>query len=475
MFKKSLLVLALAGTATAATAATTVDTAPTTPVSISSQGLPATKAVTLFTAASDAALNGLAGTTAAPYVSVAVKASDASALKNDSRLVIELTGAFFADPATAVATATALGGADALATDDYDIVVADSTSTKLVFELTDADGSIEAGVADDEIIRVGNFDLIVTGTTVSAKAYFETASKVKIPSTEGKNVVIATVADQWKAGVVTNVNDLDPTSGKLDEKIDVGNDRETFEGEETTDKLTFDVETFGAGADAQEAKVTVDGDFTGVKSVTAITTADVGGAQTAVTYEINEAKTEATYTYTTTTDTDVDEATDGTTVLTFSLETAEDKVEPLSARSFDVSFELEYEDAENNDHDINLLDAADAGKWALNGTSNTVNYFPYGPNTQPIMQVTSTFKEDVTYDVSYLNAATGKMVTLDDVGTINSNDVTKIGVEVGEAIKEDSGTESGKTKVVISVNAPSTTMSFFNAFKDLSDKDRLGL
>jgi hypothetical protein len=468
MFKKTLLALALTGAAVTASATSLVDTAPGTPVAISSQGLPATKATTLFTAASDVALNGLAGGVGTEYMSVAFKASDASVIVNGSRLVIEIDGAFFADPSTAVATPTAITGAAALGTDDYDIVTADSTSTKLVFALTDANNSIAAGLVDDEIVRVGNFDLIVTGTTVSTKAYIETASKVKVASTEGSLVSIATVSNQWVAGVVDDVASLTPTSGKLNAKIDVGDDRETFESAATSDTLTFDVNTQGSGATLNDVTVTIEGDFTGVKSVVA---ANNGSA----TYAINSAKTEATYTYTGATDTTMAELTANQSVVTFSLNTAAADVVSLDARSFDMTLDIDYDDAESVQHNLLILDDVDAGKWDLNGTTHTVEYMPYGPNTQVIFQATSTFDEDVTYDISYLNEDSGKMVTLEDVGTIGKMSVSKLGGDIAAAIMADAGTTSGKTRVILSVNAPTGDVEFFTAFKDTNDADRLGI
>jgi len=449
MFKKSLLALALAGAAMSATAATVI-TNETGVTAISSQGLPATKAITI---------KPTGGTTSVEFT---LAAGDNTGIVPGGRLVIDITGAFFSAPAgTTIGLAgTDIGAAHAIT------VSADSTSSQLILDL-DA-GDVWTIAAADNVISIEDLAIIVTGTDVKLSSVFQSATKVDFPSTAGPAIKVATVSDQWKAGVVLDL-DSDPTvSGKLNAKIDVGNDRETFESEATSDVLTFDVNTSGTGAVVTDVTVTIAGDFTGVKSVVADNTGTA-------TYVINSAKTEAAYTYTSSTDTTAAEVLDGTSAVTLALNTVAADVIALEARSYDVTLDVDYKDAEAVQHNLLALDAADAGKWDLNGTSVTVEYVPYGPNTQVILQATSQFDEDVMYDVSYLNAVTGKMVSLTDVGTITANSVSKIGEEIATAIKADSATESGKTRIVVSVNAPSGKVSFFSAFKDVADKDRLGL
>jgi hypothetical protein len=448
MFKKTLLALALAGAAVGANAATTI-TNDTGVTAISSQGLPATKATTIKTGGSEG-------------IVLTLKAADNTGIVDTGRLIVNITGAFFANPASATA---AVGGA--LVNETVEIDAAESTSTQLVFDLVkNAD---DWTVIDNDTITVKNLELIVTGTDIKVDTVFQSNTKIDFPTTAGAAKSVAKVSDQWAAGVVNDVTSLTPTSGKLNNKIDVADNRETFVGGVTSDVLTFDVETSGSGATLNDVTVTVAGDFTGVKSVSAVT-----GADAAVTYAINTAKTEATYTYAAGATTAAEVTSDDTAV-TFALNTVAADVVSIDARSFTVSVDVDYDDAESVQHNLLVLDKASAGAWSLNGTSSTVEYMPYGPNTQMIFQATSTFSEDAMYDISYLNEATGKMVTLEKVGTIKANSVSKLGDDIAAAVMADSGTTAGKTRLVLSVNAPTGDVVFFHAFKDLSDKDRLGV
>lgn len=341
---------------------------------------------------------------------------------------------------------------------------ASSTSTKLVFDLSVANTG-DWTVADADTITLDNIELILDGDSISVASVFTTASDVAVSSTAAPAVEVGVVVDQWVAGVVTDLDDASPTSGELDDQIDVGDDRETLVGG-ASDDLTFDVNTQGSGATLVNAEVTISGDFTGVASVVA---ANNGSA----TYDINSTNTEATYTYTTSTDTTVAEVTANASVVTFTVATGDDAVS-LDARSYTIDLDVNYTDVEATAGEITLLDGADAGNWSLNGSTDSLDYFPFGPNTQPIWHATSSFDEDVMYDIEYLTTS-GTMKTIANVGTIYANAVTKLGVEIADAIIADSGEASGKTKVTLSVNAPSGDVVYFHAFKDLNDADRLGL
>jgi hypothetical protein len=466
MFKKTLLALALAGTAVSANAATSVDTSTTDALTISSQGLPATKAVKLVAVANAAGLEALAGTATNEYFKIGLKATDNTVIVAGSRLVVNVTGAFFANPATAIAS-TADADVDSGDNDEtFTVNATDSTSTKLVITLG---GTLT--IADDDFIRLGNIELITTGSSVKFDTVIETASKVAVSSTASAAQEVAKISDQWSAGVVTDV--LTPTtSGVLNNQIDVGDSRKTFVGGVTSDTLTFDVNTIASSVSATPTSVVakIVGDFTGVKTVTAST-----NSEAAVTYKVNTGKTEATATYTTTTGTTAAEILNNQTIVTLALYTAASEKVALEVRNFNLDLDAAYTDAESNASSIELLSAANAGSWALNGVSITNEYMPYGPNTAMIIQATSTFNEDASLSISYQNQATGKMVTLTDIGTVKANSVTKLGSIVSDAIMADSGTESGKTRIVYTVNAPTGKVKLFTGFKDTADKDRLGV
>ncbi|TMP45690.1 hypothetical protein CWB96_10930 [Pseudoalteromonas citrea] len=483
MFKKTLLALALTGATTSAFAASTISTdsttSPATAVSISSQGLPATKAVTILTQANVAALEGVTPVAAPAYIKVGLKDADDTVIKSGARLVVNITGAFFATPATVVGgvadgdisgtgttdTSKGHGVADA---ETLTVNTADSTSTKLVLDLAGTGWDVQ----DGDQLRIGNLELITTGTEVSFDAYFETAAKTKVASTAAPATVVAKIQDQWSAGVVDDVTLASPATGVLNNQIDVGDNRETFVGNVTSDTLTFDVNTITSSVTATPTSVVgkIIGDFTGVKSVSVVT-----GSSAAITWAINSTKTEATYTYNTATTTTAASLLNSQSVATLALNTvAADKVS-LETRSFKMDLDVAFTDAESNAGAKELLAEANAGSWTLNGVTKTVNYMPFGPNTAPIIQATSTFSEDASVSVSYLNGETGKTVTLSDVATAKANSVTKLGSIISAAVLADAGVENMLTRLVVTINAPTGKVELFTAFKDTADKDRLGV
>lgn len=468
MFKKTLLALALTGAAVSANAASVINTSTGSVLNISEQGLPATKATTLATVADAATLQGFDGTTSGQeYIKVSLKAADNGVIVAGSRLVVNITGAFFSDPSKIIVTAAAADFASADNDEGFTVSTAESTSSKLVITLA---GTLT--VADNDFIRIGNLGLITKDSSISVSSVFETASKVQVASTAAPAKAVAAVTDQWKAGIVTDVTATTPTSGVLSAEIDVANGRKTFDTtgsatSATTDTLTFDVETQGSGATPVSAVSTISGDFTGVASVVATNNGTA-------TYTINDDKTKATYTYNTTTDTTVAELVANASSVLFTLETAATKVTALSVRDFDLKLDLNYTDAESNAGKFSLINGA-AGSWKLNGVSKTIDYMPMGPNTAPIIQATSTFTEDASVSVSYLNETTGKMVTLTDIATVKANQVTKLGSAIAAAVLADAAVDSMLTKLIVTINAPSTKVSLFTGFKDTSDKDRLGV
>jgi hypothetical protein len=452
MFKKSLLAAALAAATFGANAATVITTLDPGPEVISNQGLPATGAFTLV-----------------DDVILTLKGTDTSGIIDGGRLVVSVTGAFFTNPAGASAVVGgALTGAEAV-----DVDATASTSTKLIFDLT-GDVTDDWTVIDDDTITISGVELQISGTEVKLSSVFQGATDVDVASTAAPSTSVAKVGDQWVAGLVTDL-DTPTTSGVLNALINVADNRETFVDDAasdsaTTDTLTFDMNTVGTGATINDVTVTVAGDFTNVLSVVAT------NAGTA-TYAINDAMTEATYTYTDTgpTDTTATELTNGASALLFTLVTATADVTSMDVSSFNVSIDVDYDDAESVQGDFSPLTAAAAGGFELNGSSATLEYVPFGPNTALILQATSTFDEDASVSVSYLNPTTGLMVELEDIATATASSVSRLGPTIADAIIADSGLESGKTRMIVTINAPAAQLSLFTGFKDTSDKDRLAL
>ena len=435
MFKKTLLAAALTAATFGANATTVITTGTPGEEIISTQGLPATNAFQLVDS-----------------IILTLDADENSGIVDSGRLVVSITGAFWSNPTSAQA---AVAGDIAGATATVD--AAASTSTQLIFDLADAGGDLSA-VADGDTITLTNLELQITGTTVSVSSVFQSGTNVDFASTAGAAIDVAKTGDQWVASV----------TAKLDQQIDVGNDRQTFVGGVTTDSLTFDVNTVGTGATLNDVTTTIAGDFKNILSVVATNNG-------AATYVINEALTEATYTYTGATDTTATEVTSNPSVVAFNLVTAADDVEAMDVSSFNASIDIDYDNAEAVQGDFSPLTSADAGGFELNGSTATLEYVPFGPNTALIIQATSTFDEDALVSVSYLNPTTGLMVDLENIATATASSVSRLGSIISAAIVADAGVESGKTRMVITVNAPAADVTFFTGFKDTSDKDRLAL
>lgn len=475
MFKKSLLALALAGVAASASAQIAVESAVQT---ISTQGLPATKITTLFSA-TDA-------TDATKTLELTLVDADNSAFASGSKLVLELDGALFQNNTVTAAhyastpnTATTAATAE---TTTFTVDTANSTSSRLVLTLGGG-GDFDLTNSFDQI-RLANMSVITSADAVSLKASLWSSTGAPIGSTTSAVTKIAELKDQWKAGVVQDVTATTAVSGALDAKIDVANARKTFVGTAATtytDVLTFDIENLVDYANSTAAKpssvtATLKGDFSGIKSIASTTATSTA----AVTWTINSSKTEASATFTGTAvaadaTTSAYEVTSNSTAASVVVYNGTDSaVAAIAERSFTLNVDTKYTAIEGTGSATILADAA-AGSWALNSSSDNISYMPFGPNTAPIIQATSEFSEDALLSVSYLNPTTGKYVELSNIATVKANSVTVLGKTISEAVLTDFGGETLKTKLKLNVNAPTGKVVFFKAFKDTADKDRLGV
>ncbi|REL26114.1 hypothetical protein DXX93_05670 [Thalassotalea euphylliae] len=430
MFKKSLIALALATAAMSANAANTITTNNDKNAAhkISAESLTAAR------------------TAIVPSVDVVLDDAFDTLLIDGAKLVITVSGAVFNSTADASSLnlsgqfATA-GGAEA------------NTGSTLTYELAGKANSID----DGEKITIPALPVIFNenSTKVSYVVSFLTSGDAPTPGTTTGSTEVATVVQEWSLAF-----------GKLDAKINVEDDRETFVGEgaaQTSDVLELkfgDVNTAG-GAALSSVEVVIKGDFTDIVSVK-----DSFNNE----YVVNNAKTTATFTY-------LESAAPLTasdlntidTNVTLTVKSGDDAVE-LTEQEFKVDATIKY----NTNQSIELATDAAAGEWTLNSTSTTLNYAPFGPNTQLIVNATSDFDEAASVDVTYIKAD-GKPETLTDIATVEPNAVTKLGDIISDAIIADTGADRGKTKITVSVNAPEGDVSFFTGFKDLTDGSRMEL
>jgi hypothetical protein len=428
MFKKTLIALALTTAAMSANAAlkVTTDEALDAPFSISSQGLPATGVYELAPGGD--------------LIEVEFVAADASALTTANFLVVEISGGFYADSAGITVN-------QATGTLAVSVNMTKSTSTKLYFDITNAASASQTGT-----ITLDSLDTLVSSgsTGLSLKAFVETGSGVKVDSTISATTTVATVANQWSVKV-----------GKLNAEVNVAKDNEEFTldfaDSKTTDTLTFTYKTIAdTTATPTGVSLVIDGNFAGIDSVTGFT--------------INTGKTQATKNVSTAVGTYLT----GADAIVFTLASGDDAA-AVAERSFTASINASYTDSESQPGSLALLSDADVGGFELNSTSTTINYAPFGPNTQLILNATSTFTDLASVDITYVSPVTMKSVTLTDIGTVAANTVTKLGDIVSAAILDEEGITSGKTSMTISVNAPAGKVTFFAGFKDKVSGSRMAL
>jgi S-layer protein Slr4 len=419
MFKKTLLALAIAGLSTSAMAANTITT---TAAKISAQTLTAAK------------------TTTVQAVTVKLDNAYDSVLLDDAKLIVTISGAVF----NSGTTAKVLTGTGSSA---FDSTVAPvNAGTTLTFVLDNKAGAINAADTDTIVIPTLPVILDTLTSTVKYAISFQTSGSAAISGPEVAATTIATVNDEWSA-----------TYTNLDAQIDVAAANKKFTGAAVTDSLVVDfsdIDTGSAVSQVKEIEITLKGDFNGITSV-----ADGGNA-----YVVNAAKTEALFTYTGLTLNDITAA-DKTIVLTIPGTAA------LVERTFSADVSLKYGASSTK-----FVVAADkaVGSWKFNSSSTTMNYVPFGPNTQLIVNATSSFATDASFDVTYTKAD-GTVKLLEDVGTVTAKTVTKLGDMIAAAIMADDSVTSGKTKVTVSVNAPDGNVTFFTGFKDKTNGDRMSL
>jgi hypothetical protein len=420
MFKKTLIALALTTAAMSATATTleTVGNATaTTPHSISFQTLTAAKTTTLAD------------------IAIVLDIDDAAVLVDGAKMTVTLTGAVFNSGVPAID--------DTLGTSTADAVAPTNAGSSVTYTLTTLNGYL-----DGQTIQLDGLPIILdsVNSDVTATVSFTTAGGAALSGTSA-SLKVATVANEWSVAVA-----------KLDARIDVADDRETFVGGLTADTLGFtfkDIDT--AGAVIVDYTVTITGDFTNIATVTG--------------YTINTAKTEAKQTITPQNVNDLaGEAALANAV--FNIVSGANAVS-LSEENYTAAIEVKY----STNKTLSLLAAVadNAGGFELNSTSTSINYAPFGPNTQLILNATSTFAEDASVDVTYVSPVTNLPVTLTDIGTAAAKSVTKLGDIVSAAILNEEGITSGKTSLTLSVNAPEGNVTFFAGFKDTVSGSRMAL
>ena len=117
--------------------------------------------------------------------------------------------------------------------------------------------------------------------------------------------------------------------------------------------------------------------------------------------------------------------------------------------------------------------AAAGGSWTLNGKVATINYMPFGDNTQVIMRATNTGVQTGDLTVRYmLEGVDSSWNTVTGVVTSLAPGVTNISDLVMNAIKADAGVTKGKVAIEITANIPTADATVYAAYKVVSEMDR---
>jgi hypothetical protein len=424
MFKKTLIAIAFSTAALSANAANVIDT---------TNALNAAHVISLQSLTA-------AKTTTVPPVDVELDEDYLTVIIPGAKVVITVTGAAFNSGITAE-----LSGS--LVSTGGNPVNAGSSLTYTI--------NSETFTTDGDTFSIPALPVILDAvdSTVKYTVSFTTTGGSAISGSTAAATSVATIVNEWSVAF-----------DSLNNQIDVADNRETFVGGGSTDTLGLkfsDIDTAG-GAALVSAEVTVAGDYTDIVSVV---------DSSANAYTINTAKDAATFTYTSGTSpalgstdlNDIDET------LTFTVKSGAAAVS-LTENTFTATVDVKYDGTKT----LALATAKSVGAWTLNSSSTTINYAPMGPNTQLIVNATSSFKESASVDVSYL-AADGTMELLEDVATVSAKSITKLGDTISAAVLADMGTTSTKTKLVVSVNAPEGNVTFFTGFKDKTDGSRMAL
>lgn len=139
---------------------------------------------------------------------------------------------------------------------------------------------------------------------------------------------------------------------------------------------------------------------------------------------------------------------------------------PVQEFTVDTVFSYDPNTAGASEVEESHSDAA--GEWTLNGSSFTVNYMPFGPNTKPILNIQHTGTLAGELLVNYLVDGDG-WKELDLGGLMIEPGLTSLKTDVMDAIaaavEADTGATSGKVSLQVTVNAPKASISAFAGFK----------
>jgi hypothetical protein len=152
---------------------------------------------------------------------------------------------------------------------------------------------------------------------------------------------------------------------------------------------------------------------------------------------------------------------------TFTITLANDEDYTIPKSSTTVAVAFDYLTAAGED--ASFSGSTSGGSWVLNGSSFTVPYMPFGPNTSPILSMSHTGTLAGEIFVEYLLEGGSTFTDLEMNGLEIQPGLTNLKAPVMDAVAAavlaDSGATNGKVAVRITVNAPSSDISAYAGFK----------
>jgi hypothetical protein len=436
MFKKTLLALAIAGTAFNAAATLTVD---------------ANGSGTGTTSAQLISAEGAASSTSVDLLDINVDVSDNTDYGTVSKIKVTITGG------------TLTPSTDATFLLDAADLTANSTITypdtkTVLLTLGGADVGTAQGVADNQDIIIGGLSVALDSKVAGSKVTYkvDTISSVGGAVIETVTGDVASVVTQFGASVTTKLGLKD---------IDVGDGRLSFDGAVKTDSLAVTatsalVDLLAADATAEKATTVLTGSF-GFLDTNAdgkVTAADAG----TTTATINTAFTTATVVGAAT---GFDGAAADTSAVTTTF-TVDGKTQVLVPQTFSVDVEFDYADAEAKD--ATFAKTLTGGAWTLNGDSAFIPFMPFSSAFAQSITVTNsgTVAGTITVDIT----ANGDTKSHTLTAVAGAEMVTNITGEVIAFAKADGVTGNAAINVV--TNSPSDDISVSALYYSKADKDR---
>lgn len=363
----------------------------------------------------------------------------------------------------------------------------DQDADKLVYRITDL-GNTENTTVGAELVIEGTasgmleFDAEAVAAAGSVNVSFsaQTSQGLNLDGSGGvaRNVDLVVVSDQFTAKVeralngVVNVEDgresfvardLIPVGVAADtakDYLEVGIAEAQYptgvaDGEEAFDEV----------ATVESVTYTVEGDFSWIKDSDEETaglqqTAGTIAPANCATSEITEL-TASSITFTCSaiaanTQLVIDTAPQGGDVV-------------LPTTGFTVSADVAYSVA-TSEGSTEVLAAANAGEWTLNGSEVNVSYMPYRGDISQVINLTNRSSQAGAVSVTAFPENGGEPIPLGEIATVDAKGITQIAGQIRDALSAETGVNHGTTPTTtrysleITTNAPAESIEVYSAY-----------